>query len=78
VAIHSPLKSGGFLASMLKIIKREPCYLREISKKMDMFPSAVLKHLIFMENNGLITSEIAGKKKYYKLTNKGKEILDLL
>jgi len=63
--------------TILKIIRREPCYVRELSKKMNMFPSAVLKHLGFLENNDLIISETVGRKKYYKITNKGKDLLDL-
>lgn len=64
--------------TILKILGNEPHYVREISKKLNMFPSAMLKHLEFLEANKVVNSESVGKKKYFKLTKKGKDLLELL
>lgn len=45
---------------ILNVLKKEPCYIREIAKKLNIFPSAILKHIRFLE--GLITCEVMGKE----------------
>ncbi|MBL7206614.1 MAG: winged helix-turn-helix transcriptional regulator [Candidatus Aenigmarchaeota archaeon] len=72
------LKKSETKTIILKKIFEEPYYLRELSKSMGIFPSGLLKHMRFLEKEGLIRSEEVGRKKFYKLTNNGLEILKKL
>jgi len=60
------------------MLEEEPYYIREISRKLHIFPSATLKHIKFLEENKLITFEKIGKTKYYKLTKNGEKLLTSL
>lgn len=64
--------------ALLKLLEKEPCYVREISTKMEIFPSAIVKHIRFLEDANLIDSEEVENRKYYKLTQFGKKLLNLL
>lgn len=72
------LKDSPTKVTILKILAEEPHYIRELSKKVNIFPSGLLKHIKLLEKEGLIESENLGGKKFYKLTKNGYEILKRL
>lgn len=61
---------------IIRILDENPNYVRELSEKLQIFPSAVLKHLIFLEKKGLVKNETIANKKYYVLTPLGKKMLE--
>jgi predicted transcriptional regulator len=70
------IRSSKVKIKILKMLKQEPHYVREISRKLNIFPSATLKHIKFLGENNLITFEKIGKTKYYRLTETGKKLLN--
>ncbi len=72
------IRSSKSKIDIMTLLKIEPHYLRELSKKLDMFPSAILKHLELLENNKLVRSDTLGNKKYYKLTEEGRRLLKFI
>lgn len=72
------LKKSKSKISLLMLLEKEPYYVRELSTKIKIFPSAILKHLKFLEDTKLIASEELGNKKYYKITKIGKSLLNSL
>lgn len=63
--------------NILKSLKRNPFYIRELAVKLDLTPRAVLVHLRKFEDFGLVTSFSDGKRKFYIITAKGKRILKI-
>jgi DNA-binding PadR family transcriptional regulator len=66
---------------ILSLIKREECYAytlpEQIEKEYAFKPSRVMVYIVLhmLEGEGLIKSEQKERRKYYTLTEKGKETL---
>lgn len=59
---------------MLTILSEGPCYVSEISKKLNVTQPAILKHLSVLEGAGLIEvfwkkNPLGADRKYYKICN---------
>jgi DNA-binding PadR family transcriptional regulator len=66
---------------ILSLIKRDECYAytlpEQIEKEYGFKPSRVMVYIVLhmLEGEGLIKSEQKERRKYYTLTEKGKETL---
>ncbi len=66
---------------ILSLIKKEECYAytlpEQIEKEFGFRPSRVMVYIVLhmLEGEGLIKGEQKERRKYYRLTEKGKEAL---
>jgi ArsR family transcriptional regulator len=63
---------NGTRRKILAILSEEPCYISEISKKLDVTQPAILKQLSILEKAGLIDSfwrksPLGAARKYYRI-----------
>jgi len=73
MAIISPAKMR-----ILKELAKEPLHGYALSKRLGVTISSIYEHLSELEREGLIIFEVEGRRKVYRLTNKGEELLKLL
>lgn len=78
------------IASVLKIVSEESrlkilCILRrgqhcvcELMKHVDLSQSLISHHLKDLKDAGIVTDNKQGLRVYYSLTNKGKDITDVI
>ncbi|MEH7180610.1 PadR family transcriptional regulator [Neobacillus vireti] len=89
MSLRSQLLKGILDGCVLAVIEKEPVYGYELSKKLqefglsDVSEGTIYPVLLRLQKNGLIRgemrpSESGPNRKYYFLTNEGKEALDII
>ncbi|SDN04553.1 PadR family transcriptional regulator [Bacillus sp. OK048] len=89
MSLRSQLLKGILDGCVLAVIEKEPVYGYELSKKLqeyglsDVSEGTIYPVLLRLQKNGLIRgemrpSESGPNRKYYFLTNEGKEALDMI
>jgi len=76
------LTSGNLWLYILSLVRSEKIYAYEmdklIEKQFSFKPDKIMIYIVLyrLENEGLITSKFQERRKYYKITKKGKEALE--
>lgn len=70
------LKTSKTKKRILDSLLEEPMFIREISRKLNIYPSSILKHLKFLEEKNILESHRIGKQKFYRLTKNGKKLVN--
>ncbi|WP_290597714.1 MULTISPECIES: PadR family transcriptional regulator [unclassified Archaeoglobus] len=63
---------------ILKELEKEPLHGYALSKKLKVSVSSIYAHLYELEKNGFIASSESDRRKVYRLTEKGKALLELV
>jgi DNA-binding PadR family transcriptional regulator len=63
---------------ILKELEKEPLHGYALSKKLKVSVSSIYAHLYELEKDGFIASSKSDRRKIYRLTEKGKTLLELI
>lgn len=64
--------------TILKELSKQPLHGYALAKKLGVTISSIYTHLTELENDGFISHTTTDRRKVYSLTDKGKELLQLL
>lgn len=77
--LKNHLTAGNIWLYVLALLKKKSAYAyaldAEIEKNFDFRPNKIMIYIVLykLEAEGLITSQFDGRRKYYKITEKGME-----
>jgi len=63
---------------ILKELAKEPLHGYALSKRLGITISSIYEHLSELENEGLVHHKTEGRRKVYRLTEKGKKLVEIL
>ena len=63
---------------ILKELAKNPAHGYALAKKLNITISSIYAHLSELEKAGLIACKISKRRKIYRLTKKGKKLLELV